>query len=320
MGGGNCYALNLARYLLNKGHEVTGIGRSALKGPEFTLGVQEMGYEYHVLSVGPDTEFILDLIWEKDPDVIVNFAAQGEGQASFYPIRNQKYFYRTNTLALIELVGELDDFEGRFIQIGTSELYGSVGVSVNEDAPIKPSSPYAVSKAAFDLHLKAISKAQDFPAIIVRPSNAYCEGQQLHRIIPKTFLTALRGEKIPLYGGGVARKSYLHADDLSEAIDLIIEKGEVGEIYNVGPDEPVSIKRIVEIVAQCLGMTPTSIYEEKDSRVGEDSCYWLDSSKVKTLGWRQQINLTGGISKIHGWIDNYYPTLSQMSTDFKIRA
>lgn len=320
-GGGNPYALNLARMAISYGHEVIGIGRSALRGEAFTLGVQKMGYRYHVYSVGPDTEFIIDLLAREKPDVIVNYAAQGEGQASFHPVKIWKHFYRTNTQHLVEFTEKLHGFDWlkKFIQIGTSELYGSCNEAVPETSPIRPSSPYAASKAAFDLHLLSVAKVCKFPALVIRPSNAYCPGQQLHRVIPKAFIYGLNDRKFPLHGGGVARKSYLFADDLSKAVLLLAQSGNVGEVYNCGADEPVSIKRILELVAQCLGKHPTELYDEVAGRVGEDSCYWLDSTKLKSLGWAPQINLLGGISWMHDWMRSH-PELLSESTDYRLRA
>lgn len=319
LGGGNPYALNLVRMALADGHKVLGIGRSALRNKAMTLGVS--GYEYHVYSIGPDTEFILPVMKEFDPHLIVNYAAQGEGQASFFPYSNWKHFYRTNTQSLVELTEGLAyaGYSGKFIQVGTSELYGSVEAAVSEDAPTRPTSPYACSKAAFDMHLMSIAAVCKFPALVVRPSNAYCEGQQLHRIIPKSLIYALTQRKIPLQGGGRARKSYLHADDLSRAILLLAEKGQVGSIYNCGPENPTSIKRLLEIVAQCLGRNPSDIYDEAPDRAGQDGCYWLDSSRLRALGWEPHISLLGGVARMKEWIETN-PELLAYPTDFRIRA
>lgn len=320
LGGGNCYALNLADMLLSRGHEVVGVGRSALRGPAFSGDVLKNGYEYHVYSVGPDTEFIVNLIrWER-PQYIVNFAAQGEGQASF-DSHHWKYFYKTNTQALVELTEKLHDLKGleRFIQVGTSELYGSVEAPATEDSPLRPSSPYAISKAAFDLHLVSIARTDKFPAVIVRPSNAYCPGQQLHRIIPKSLIFGKTRRRIPLHGGGRARKTYIHAQDLSHAIILLAEKGKVGEIYNCGADEPISIRYLLEYCARTLQLPFDQLVEEAPDRKGQDGCYWLDSSKIKALGWRQGMVLGLGIRNMLDWIEKY-PELCQMETDYRLRA
>lgn len=318
LGGGNPYALNLARHLLKAGREVIGIGRSALQSKSFTLGVE--GYRYHVYSIGPDTEFIVDLLKEVKPQVIVSFAAQGEGQASF-KTENWKYFYRTNTQSLVELTEKLHGapWMERFIQVGTSELYGSVEGPVNEEAPIRPTSPYAASKAAFDLHLMAVARVCRFPAIVVRPSNCVCEGQQLHRVIPKSLIYGMTGRTIPLHGGGRARKSYLHADDLSDAIQLLAEKGNVGEVYNAGPESPTSIKDVLDLCAGTLGLKPKELYEEAPDRTGQDGCYWLDSTKLKALGWRAKIPLSFAVSRVHSWLKDY-PELLGMGTDYRIKA
>lgn len=321
LGGGNCYGLNLARMLLEQGHQVMGIGRSSLKGEAFTLGVERMGYQYHVYSVGPDTDFILDLLKAEKPEIIVSFAAQGEGQASFQ-IEHWKYFYRTNTQALVELTEKLHGapWLQRFIQIGTSELYGSVETPSNEDSPLRPSSPYAISKAAFDLHLMSIARVCGFPGLVVRPSNAYCQGQQLHRVIPKALIYGRSGHRVPLHGGGKARKSYIHADDLSRAVILLSGKGQAGEIYNVGPQEPISIRDLLSKCAESLGLEFHELVAEAPERTGQDGCYWLDSTKIKQLGWHQEVTLETGLRQMLDWVEIYWDEIGGMPTQYRLRA
>jgi dTDP-glucose 4,6-dehydratase len=288
--------------------------------PAFELGARKEGYDYHVYSVGPDTEFIVKLLQREKPSVIVNFSAQGEGQASFESA-HWKYFYRTNTQALVELTEKLhgEKWLHRFIQVGTSELYGSVTDPATEDAPLRPSSPYAISKAAFDLHLVSIAKTAAFPAVIVRPSNAYCPGQQLHRVIPRAFIFGKTGRRLPLHGGGRAEKSYIHADDLSRAIALLSEEGKVGEVYNCGPDDPISIRHLLQFCAMTLQMKFEELVEEAPERQGQDGRYWLDSSKLKALGWAPPIPLGLGLRNVLDWIEAY-PDLWQMDTDYRLRA
>merc|ERR1712226_1105128 len=132
--------------------------------------------------------------------------------------------------------------------------YGSVNRPTKEDEPIKPSSPYAASKVAFDMYLESVYKFKKFPMNIIRPSNAYCPGELLHRIIPKSVLFGLTGQKLPLHGGGKAAKSYIHARDLARAILMVCDSGTLGEIYNVGPEKPTSIREVVEIVSRHLNI------------------------------------------------------------------
>lgn len=322
LGGGGCFGLHFARHALINGHEVIGMGRSALKSEAFTLGIDRMGYRYFQYSVGPDTEFIMEVLDAEKPELIVNFAAQGEGAASFKPANRWKYFFRTNCESLVDLVAHLSErsWMRRFIQIGTSELYGPCDSAMSENSPLLPTSPYAVSKGAFDMHLLAINRVLGFPMSIIRPSNCYAPGQQLHRIIPKALLCAITGVKLPLHGGGIAEKSYLHADDLSRAILLVDEKTSIGEIYNVGSDQPVSIKRLVEICADVAGIGFDDLVEMTGERTGQDSRYWLDSSKIKALGWKPEVDLEAGLSDMYRWVCAHKNELELLSGDFRMRA
>lgn len=321
LGGGGCFGLNQARQLLAMGHEVIGCGRSALRGEAHTLGAVEAGYRYRVYSVGPDNEFITEWLEDEKPAVIVNFAAHGEGAVSF-KARNWKYFYRTNTSALVELSEMLlgRPWLVRFIQVGTSEIYGSVNSPATEDAPLKPSSPYSVSKAAFDLHLLCIAKTWGFPAIVVRPSNCMTPGQQMHRVVPKTFMLALTGRRLELHGGGVARKSYMAAEDLSRAIALLAERGKVGEVYNAGPEQAISIRYLVELCAQSLNMPFDQVADLVPDRTGQEACYWIDSSRLRALGWEPQVPLAGAVAQVHAWVRTYLSELRHLPLEHEMRA
>ncbi len=211
------------------------------------------------------------------------------------------------------------DYLQRFIQVSTSELYGSVGHAAKEDEPIKPTSPYAASKAAFDLYLQALGTR--FPFNIIRPSNAYGPGQQLHRVIPKTVVCGLTGRKLPLHGGGNAEKSYIHNRDLARAIHLVASQAPLGTVYNVGPKVPISIRRVVELTAQALEMPFEQLCEVTGDRQHQDSRYWLDSSAImRDVGWEPQISLQAGLRDMVEWGRHYLPQLTTLPTDFVMRA
>jgi len=324
LGAGGCFGLNLARFFIGRGHDVVGIGRSSLRGEAFALDLARAraNWRYHQYSIGPDTEFLLDVLDAEKPAVIVNFAAQGEGAASFRPAKHWKYFYHTNAVALVELTEHLASrpWLERFIHIGTSELYGPVTRPAPEDAPLVPTSPYAASKAAFDLHLQAIHKVLGFPMNIVRPSNCYTPGQQLHRIVPKALLYAVTGRKLPLHGGGRAEKSYLHGTDLSRAILLVAERAPLGELYNVGPEEPTSIRRVVELCAAAAGVDFDELVEITGDRIGQDSRYWLDAGKVRALGWAPEISWAQGLAGMVDWVRRYQDDLRECPAEFVMRA
>src|SRR6201999_4148691 len=216
LGGGGSFGIHAAFYLLDHAdpRKVIGIGRNPLRPGAFFLDIDKRElYVYHARHVTHELDLLLELLDREKPEVIVNFAAQGEGAVSW---KHSWRFFETNSMALARLTEELmkRDWLERFIQIGTSEMYGSVEHATKEDEAIKPSSPYAASKVAFDLYLVSVHKYLKFPMTIIRPSNAYCPGQLLHRVIPKAVICGLKGEKLPLHGGGRAEKSYIHARDL----------------------------------------------------------------------------------------------------------
>lgn len=161
-----------------------------------------------------------------------------------------------------------------------------------------------------------MGRVHKFPYTIIRPSNCYTRGQQLHRIIPRAIIAALSGNKLPLHGGGVAKKSYLSADDLSRAVlkSLAFEQ----DTFNCGPDSPVSIRHVVELCVVACGKTFEDVVDLAPERQGQDSMYWIDSSKLKSHGWSQQTSLEDGIADMVKWVrDN--PEILTMSTDWEIK-
>jgi dTDP-glucose 4,6-dehydratase len=323
LGGGGSFGIHAALYLLDhaKPKKVIGIGRNSLRSSAFSLDIDKReGYEYHSRHITYELDLLLELLDQEKPEVIVNFAAQGEGAVSW---KHSWRFFETNSMALARLVEELmkRDWLERFIQIGTSEMYGSVDHATKEDEPIKPSSPYAASKVAFDMYLLSVARFMKFPMNILRPSNAYCPAQLLHRVVPKAILCGLVGEKLPLHGGGRAEKSYIHARDLGRAIHLVSERAELGKVYNVGPKEPTSIRRVVELCAEAVGVPFETLCEVTGDRRGQDSRYWLDSSAIKTdLDWEPQIGWDEGLAEMVAWERTYLEDLKRTPRDYTLRG
>jgi dTDP-glucose 4,6-dehydratase len=324
LGGGGSFGLHTSKYLLDHADpaKVIAIGRNPPKLECFTLGIGDGDprYAYYAAHVTYELDLVMEILDREKPDVIVNYTAQGEGAASW---KKSWRFYETNSMGLARLTEELQTrkYLERFIHIGTSELYGSVDHATKEDEPLKPTSPYAASKAAFDLHLMAVHNVLKFPMNIIRPSNAYGPGQQLHRVIPKAVLFGLTGRKLPLHGGGRAEKSYIHNRDLARAVHMVAEKAPLGKVYNAGPKEPTSIRRVVELVAEALGMPFEQLCEVTGDRLGQDSRYWLDSSAIKRdVGWEPIITWEEGMKEMVEWGRKYLPQLKTLSTDFVLRA
>jgi dTDP-glucose 4,6-dehydratase len=318
LGAGGCFGQNTAAYFQKHGWEVFGIGRNPPKHPAFTLG---RDFPYHAYHVHYELQYVIDLLDKEKPDVIVNYAAQGEQAASFNPADYWR-FYETNVMGLAKLTGYLQerDYLKRFVQVGSSELYGSVAGAAPEDAPARPTSPYGVSKAAADWHLLALHQKFGFPVNIIRPANGYCPGQQLHRVIPKAIIHALSGRKLPLHGGGKAQKAFLHGDDISAGIFVTATKGEPGKVYNVGPEHPMSIRAIVALIAELLDKRLEDIAELAPERFGQDAVYWPDAAAItKELGWGLKVKLMDGLQDMVEWV-RAFPDLLTMPTDYRMRA
>jgi dTDP-glucose 4,6-dehydratase len=324
LGGGGSFGINTSKYLLEQPEieRVISVGRNPAKPEPFTLGVGDgdRRYSYHAYHVTHELDLLLELLDREKPQIIVNYAAQGEGAVSW---KHSWRFFETNSMALARLVEALmsRDYLERFIQIGTSELYGSMDVPAREDAPLQPSSPYAASKAAFDMYLVSVHRVLKFPMSIIRPSNAYCPGQLLHRVIPKAVVCGLTHRKLPLHGGGRAEKSYIHARDLARAIHLVAEKAPMGTVYNAGPPKPISIRAVVETVARVMGIPFEDLCEVTGDRLGQDSRYWLDSSAIKRdVGWEPKIGLEEGVAEMVEWGRTYLGQLRDWPTDYTLRA
>lgn len=323
LGAGGSFGIHTALYLLDHADPkvVIGIGRNPLRPEPFSLNIEKRkNFRYHAYHITYEMDAVLELLDKEKPQVIINYAAQGEGAVSW---KKSWRFFETNSMALAKLSEELmsRNYLERFIQIGTSELYGSVDFAAKETTPIQPTSPYAASKAAFDMYLLSVQKFLKFPMNIIRPSNAYCPGQLLHRVIPKTIVCGLTGKKLPLQGGGRAEKSYIHARDLARAILLVSEKAPFGTVYNAGPKDPTSIRRVVELTAQALGIPFEQLCEMTEDRLGQDSRYWLDSSAIKkAVGWEPQISWEEGLGEMASWGRKYIDQLRDWPMDYVLRA
>lgn len=325
LGGNGVFGVHLSSYLLKNVPDafVISVGRNPEKSQAFSLhrGIDDKRYRYAQIHVVFEDDRLTELLDAERPDYIINFAALAADVASSWKYSTR--FYETNTVSLARMTDRLigKPWLKRWLQIGSSEIYGAVDTPSTEDTAINPTSPYAVSKAAGDMHLRAIHKIRDFPMNILWPSNAYGPGQQLYRIIPRTILACLLNRKIPLQGGGKAVKSFLHAQDLAHAIFLTLDRAPAGRCFNLGPEEGTAIRTIVEMVIEKLGKRFEDVVELAPDRLGQDAQYIIDSTRIKTeLGWSQQISLSAGIDDTIAWAKKHLDELKTLSTEVFFQA
>lgn len=324
LGGGGWLGVQMARHLLACVPEVQviGVGRNPERPAPFALhrNIDDARYEYHQIHLAYEPDRILALFEAKRPSVIVNIAAQGEEAASW---TNAWRYFETNTVALARIVEPLvgSPWLGKWVQVGTSSVYGTGCEAATEESPFRPVTPYAVSKAAADFYLLSVSRVHRFPVNIIRPSNIYGLGQQLHRIIPKTILCALLGRPLQLQGGGAARKFYLHAEDLARAVYLVAEQAPAGKVYNVGPKESTTIRTLVDMICRKVGVPFEQVVQLAPDRGGQDTQASQDSSLIATeLGWAPAVDLDKGLDDTIAWIKQHRDALKALPMEFTFRA
>jgi dTDP-glucose 4,6-dehydratase len=232
-------------------------------------------------------------------DAVVNFAAETHVDRS---IMSADEFLRTDILGvhnLLETARKLGT--ARFVQISTDEVYGSIATgSATEDAPLTPNSPYASSKAGGDLLALAYHRTHGLPVVITRSSNNYGPNQYPEKVIPLFITNLLEGKKVPLYGDGQNVRDWLHVEDNCRAVLLVLEKGEVGQAYNIGGGHELTNKELTAQIIAAMGKGPESI-EPVTDRPGHDRRYSVDCARTRALGWAPAIPFERGLAGTIDW-------------------
>lgn len=264
-------------------------------------------------------------IFEKHtPDYIVNFAAESHVDRS---IINPDIFVKTNVLGTQNILqASLNCGVIKYLQISTDEVYGSLGKTgyFSEETPLNPRSPYSASKAGADLLTQAYFHTFDLPINITRCSNNYGPYQFPEKLIPLIILNCLSGNKIPVYGDGLNIRDWIHVDDHCSAIDLVLNKGTPGEVYNVGANNERSNIEIVKMIIEILNELQPDMNISEDlisyveDRKGHDRRYAIDSSKIQDeLSWKAKTDFKDGLVKTIEWyIENQNWLASVVNNDY----
>jgi dTDP-glucose 4,6-dehydratase len=238
-------------------------------------------------------------------DVIVNFAAESHVDRS---ILGASEFVQTNiagTNVLLEVAKEMKI--RRFLQVSTDEVYGSLGKTglFTEETSLHPNSPYSASKASADLLALAYEHTFSIPILVTRCSNNYGPYQFPEKLIPLMIANALTDKPLPVYGDGMNVRDWLHVRDHCSAIDAVLHRGRVGEVYNIGGNNEKPNIEIVKLILQNLGK-PESLITYVEDRLGHDRRYAIDSSKIQQeCGWKPAYTFERGIAETIQWyVDN----------------
>lgn len=254
-----------------------------------------------------DADAVDKLFIEEKPNIIVNFAAESHVDRS---IENPNIFLETNIMGTATLMNAcLKHGIDRYHQVSTDEVYGDLPLDrpdlfFTEETPIHTSSPYSTSKASADLLVLAYHRTYGLPVTISRCSNNYGPYHFPEKLIPLMIANALNDKPLPVYGEGINVRDWLYVEDHCKAIDLIIHKGRVGEIYNVGGHNEMRNIDIVKLICKELGK-PESLIKFVTDRKGHDMRYAIDPTKIHNeLGWLPETKFEDGIKKTIDWYLN----------------
>ncbi len=312
---------HFAAFAASQGNTVMGISRSDQPTieflPQYWHYANNPKYIFKKINLNSDSDKLIKAVADFTPTHVVNFAAQGMVAESWlYPVD----WYQTNLIAQVKLHDVLRSNEEmkKYVHVSTPEVYGSTGGWLKETYDFSPSTPYAASRAACDLHLNTYLNGHNFPVIFTRAANVYGPGQQLYRIIPKCILACISGKKFQLHGGGTSVRSFIHIDDVVDATLKISLNGIIGDTYHISTNQMVAIKDLVSEIAQRFGKSLDQVAELGDERLGKDYAYKLSSEKLRReFNWTDTVQLNNGIDQTINWAKRNYSSLLKLSWDYE---
>ena len=300
--------------------EIINLDKLTYAGNKDNLSAIEGNDYYHFIEGDIcNRNTVNEILMKYNPDVVIHFAAESHVDRS---IDAPTKFIQTNVVGTLNLLNEsnewLKNLDGikkdsfRFIHISTDEVYGSLGKTGKflETTSYDPSSPYSASKASSDHLARAWHRTFGFPVIITNCSNNYGPYQFPEKLIPLTIINSLTGKNLPVYGSGTNVRDWLYVRDHCEAIQIVVDKGELGETYNIGGNNEIENIQIVETICEILDdkipLDNGKLYKEGivfvEDRPGHDFRYAIDATKIeKELGWKPKESFQTGIKKTVLW-------------------
>lgn len=250
-----------------------------------------------------DREIIKDLFEHNKIDAVINFAAESHVDRS---IQDPGVFIQTDVYGVFVLLEAVKKYDTKvFLQISTDEVYGSIeNGSFKESDPLRPNSPYSASKAGAEMIVRSFYKTYGTPILITRTSNNFGPYQYPEKLIPLFVTNLIDGKKVPLYGDGMNVRDWIYVDDNCRALDLVLHKGIIGDIYNIGAgNEKPNIwitKKLLELLDK-----PETMIEPVEDRLGHDRRYSVDMTKIESeLGWSVEIDFEEALHKTVNWYVN----------------
>lgn len=303
-GGAGFIGSNFINYILNKRDDyfIVNLDKLTYAGNLENLKEVESKKNYTFIKGDIVNAELINFVFEKYKiKYVINFAAESHVDRS---ISGSEIFFRTNVIGTNVLLEAAKRFNvERFLQISTDEVYGSLGPIglFSEKTPIAPNSPYSASKASSDMMTMAFNHTYGLPTVITRCSNNYGPLQFPEKLIPLMILNAIQNKKLPVYGDGMNIRDWIYVIDHNKAVELVFEKGKIGEVYNIGASNELPNIEIVKVILKNLNKSEELIQFVKD-RPGHDKRYAIDSSKIQNeLKWKPEFNFESAIVNTIEW-------------------
>jgi len=303
-GGAGFIGSNFVRYLINNNANIklVNLDKLTYAGNLENLKEFETNSRYQFIKGDIVNSDLVNFIFEKySIDTVVNFAAESHVDRS---ILGSEIFFRTNVIGTNVLLEAARRFDiERFVQISTDEVYGSLGTTglFTEQTPLSPNSPYSSSKTSADLMAFSFHHTYGTPVVITRCSNNYGPYQFPEKLIPLMISNAMNNKELPVYGDGLNVRDWIHVTDHCAAINLVMEKGRLGEVYNIGASQEMTNIEIVKLILKFVGKSEQLIKYVKD-RPGHDKRYAIDSTKINSeLGWTPAQKFESALKETVDW-------------------
>jgi dTDP-glucose 4,6-dehydratase len=274
-------------------------------------------FQFHKINLNKlnDLKYLIKIIKRKNIQYIANFAAQGMVAESWV---NPNHWYFTNVVSNSLLVKELTKMNiKKYLNFSTPEVYGDMRVKKKESNIFNPNTPYAISRSAQDLNLLAHFKTFNFPAVITRAANIYGPCQQAYRIVPKSIISGLKRNKIPIHGKGNSIRSFIFIHDVSKALyKILFDKNNCGETFHISTNNFINVLDLVKLILKIINAKENLIFNVKE-RDGKDLKYLLDSSNLrKKYNWKDETTLEQGLVSTCAWIKANFDYLKKISLNY----
>jgi dTDP-glucose 4,6-dehydratase len=316
-GGCGFIGSNFVRYLLRQTDDDQVVNLDALTYAGNPANLADLGGDPRYSFVQGDIcdRSFVESVMASGIDAVVHMAAESHVDRS---ILEASAFVRTNVLGTQVLLEASRKAQvQRFVHVSTDEVYGSLGPEghFTEESPLAPNSPYAASKAAADLLVRAYVQTYGMPAVITRASNNYGPYQFPEKAIPLFLTNALEGRELPVYGDGQHMREWLFVEDHCEGLLRVLRGGRIGEVYNIGGGQECTNVELARLIVHAAGASETLIRLVKD-RPGHDRRYALSSDKMAAeLGWKPTVSLTEGMMRTVAWYRVHEPWWRQLKDE-----